>query len=80
MGQFNEVWYHQMTRDFATAQRLRAGLARLGGDYPVWPPDLEPEFEHYRRNATANQRKARMAGKEIDAALQDPRWVAVSVQ
>ncbi|HYN77407.1 MAG TPA: hypothetical protein VES73_06415, partial [Lamprocystis sp. (in: g-proteobacteria)] len=78
MGQFNQVWYEQMSRDFATAQRLREGLKRLGGDYPAWPPKLEPELEHYRRNATANQRKARMAGKEIDAALQDPRWVVVS--
>ncbi len=76
MGQFNQLWYQQMTRDFATAQRLRAALERLGGDYPQWPPELEPELEHYRRTASANQRKARMAGKEIDAALQDPRWLA----
>jgi hypothetical protein len=78
MGQFNQVWYERMTRDIATAQRLRAALERLGGDYPTWPPELEPEMEHYRRTASGNQRKARMAGKEIDAALQDPRWMLLS--
>jgi superfamily II DNA or RNA helicase len=79
MPQYNQLWYQQMTRDIATAQRLRTALNRVGGDYPVWPKELEPELEQFRRDMTENQRKARIAGKEIDAALQDPRWTIHSV-
>lgn len=42
--------------------------------YPDWPPELAAEFEEFRNHLTENQPRARLAGKEIDAALQDPRW------
>jgi hypothetical protein len=73
-GQCNQVWYAHMDRSSATATRLRAVQKRLGDACPDWPPALADEWERFRRQLTDNQRKARLTGKEIDAALGDPRW------
>jgi len=71
----NGLLHQQMSRDIATAQRLRRCLEKLGG-YPDWPPDLCRELEDFAGVLTENQRKARLLGKELDAALEDPRWLA----
>ena len=70
----NEVLHHQMSRDIASAQRLRKCLEKLGG-YQEWPLDLCRDLESFVKGLTENQRKARLLGKEIDAALEDPRWL-----
>ena len=70
----NETLHHQMSRDIASAQRLRRCLERLGG-YPEWPLDLCRDLESFVEGLTENQRKARLLGKELDAALEDPRWL-----
>jgi superfamily II DNA or RNA helicase len=67
--------YEQMNRDIASAARLKACLDRLGGD-PDWPPDLVRDLNEFAQQITTNQRKARLLGSEIDAALEDPRWRA----
>jgi len=71
----NAVLHQQMLRDIASAARLKQCLDRLGG-YPEWPPDLFQEIETFVARLTDNQRRARLLGKEIDAALEDPRWAA----
>jgi len=64
-----------MSRDILSAQSLKNCLERLGG-YPEWSPGLRRELEGFARSLKENQRKARLFGKEIDAALEDPRWLA----
>lgn len=73
----NEILHQQMSRDIASAQRLKRCLERLGG-YPEWPLNLYKELEAFVNNLSENQRKARLLGKEIDAALDDPRWLVES--
>jgi hypothetical protein len=72
---FGELLYDQINRDIATSQRLKQCLEKLGG-YPQWDDALRIEAESYAANLTDNQRRARQMGKELDAALQDPRWGA----
>jgi superfamily II DNA or RNA helicase len=74
----NGVLYQQLNRDIATAQRLQRCLDRLGGNYPEWPDDLCRELSAFFASLTENQRKARLLGKELDAALDDPRWLAAT--
>lgn len=74
----NEVLYQQMSRDIASAQRLKQCLEKLGG-YPDWPTNVRRELEEFIQGLSENQRKARLLGSEIDAALGDPRW-AVELQ
>lgn len=71
----NVVLHQQMLRDIASAERLKQCLDRLGG-YPEWPPDLCQEIETFVARLSDNQRRARLLGKEIDAAIEDPRWAA----
>jgi hypothetical protein len=75
----NGVFHQLMTRETATSGRLMTVYERLGG-YPAWTPALCRELEDFARGLTENQRKARLAGKELDAALQDPRWKAQGTQ
>jgi len=44
--------------------------------YPDWPADLRRELDSFDRGLTDNQRRARLLGGEIDAAIDDPRWMA----
>lgn len=67
-----------MQRDLKTSeQRLRRVYERLGG-YPEWSPELCKELEEFASTLTENVRSARVMGSEIDAALQDPRWLAIT--
>ncbi len=71
----NGVWHHSMLRDIAGAARLKNCHDRLGG-WVEWDAamlsDLASEYEHL----AGTQKKARLLGSELDAALQDPRWKA----
>ena len=71
----NQTWQSQMARDTATAGRLQQCLDRLGG-YVDWTADLQWELRKFFRNLNDNQIKARCLGREVDEALQDPRWGA----
>ncbi|MDI6754665.1 MAG: helicase-related protein [Thermodesulfobacteriota bacterium] len=70
----NGLIHRQISRDIATAHRLRRCLEKLGG-YPEWPPDICREVEAFADTLSENQCRARLLGKEIDAALDDPRWL-----
>jgi len=80
-GDLNTVFYRHMSRDLPGAERLRRCYYQLGG-YPAWPESLRLELEEFVNALSDNQRKARLLGNELDAALEDPRWeaAATSVQ
>ena len=63
-----------MSRDIASAARLNKALEHLGG-YPEWSAEMRRELLEFCETLTANQRRARLLGSEIDAALADPRWM-----
>jgi len=71
----NERLYQQVSRDIATARRLKRCIDRLGG-YPQWSAELRQKLEEFAEQFTENERQARLLGSQIDAALDDPRWVA----
>ncbi|MEW5862639.1 MAG: helicase-related protein [Pseudomonadota bacterium] len=76
-GDLNAVLYGQLQReDIVSRERLKRVLERFGGDYPQWPEHLLEELASFDRRVTANERRGRLIGKELDAALADPRWVA----
>lgn len=68
-----QFWQEQMTRNTATATRLRQCRDKLGGSVS-WDFDLIWELRKFFQNLNENQIKARCLGREVDAALQDPRW------
>lgn len=72
----NGIMYQQMTRDIASADRPKQCLDKLGGGYPEWDANVCRELEAFARKLTEGQRRARLLGKELDAALQGPRWTA----
>jgi hypothetical protein len=45
---------------------------RLGSD-PNWELELCLELDSYAQSLTDSQRKARLFGKELDAAIEEPR-------
>jgi hypothetical protein len=75
-GDLNALFHQQMSRDIGSASRLKEALQRFGG-YPTWSPEVCRELEVFASRLNENQRKARLLGRELDAALQDPRWGAV---
>jgi len=72
----NHVWYVEMRRSTQTAQRLKRCHVRLG-DYVEWNEDILAELLSFENQISDQQRRARLIGKEIDAALNDPRWNAL---
>ena len=45
-------------------------------DYPQWPDALADELRRFGKQVGAHEKKNRLSGKQIDAALDDPRWQA----
>jgi hypothetical protein len=65
---------HRMTEDRnATADRLRRVFHRLG-EYPDWPSAKLQALRSLRNEMSVNQIKTRLTGRELDAAMDDPRW------
>jgi hypothetical protein len=52
-------------------------LRRLGG-YPIWAPEDVADADSFLQGLKHKDRVARIAGSEIDAAINDPRWLAAS--
>lgn len=66
--------FHRLARDgTATAERLRKVYARICG-YPDWSELHIRDLRDYRAMLTPSQVKTRLTGRELDAALNDPRW------
>lgn len=74
----NGVLYRQLQRETTTRARLTQAYEKLGG-YPDWDPDVLRDLAEFTINLSENERKARLLGKELDAALQDPRWQAAGI-
>ena len=70
----NSVFHRQMSRDIAGARRLQDCRDRLV-EYPQWPLELCHELESFYSELSEGQRAARLLGSELDAALDDPRWI-----
>lgn len=75
-GDLNQVLYEQIQRSGPMAVRLQKCLDRLRG-YPQWTEPLLGELRRFVMGLDENQRKARLLGSELDAALADPRWLAL---
>lgn len=46
------------------------------GAYPHLPPEVQAAADSFASRLTHNDRAARIAGSEIDAAIGGPRWAA----
>ena len=69
---------HRMTQDrTATAERLRRVFNRLG-EYPDWSVEKLQALRRFRDDMSTNQIKTRLTGRELDAAMDDPRWAVIS--
>lgn len=71
----NAVFFGQLTRDIASAIRLRRVHDRIS--YPNWESAFVADVREQVRRLTAGQRSSVLLGKPLDAALDDPRWTAV---
>ena len=69
----NGKLYRLMSEHTATADRLKLAYSRLGG-YPEWEPFQIQQLRAFRATLPVNQVRARLTGRELDAALADPRW------
>ena len=56
-----------------TAERLQNVFRRLRG-YPHWSDAHITELREFRDALSTNQIKTRLTGRELDAAMTDPRW------
>jgi len=73
-GELNAIFNQQMSQNTPTAIRLKQCFEMLGNRYPDWSMELRQELEDFYENLPTNKRQARILGKEVDAALRDPRW------
>ena len=69
----NAKFFRLMAEQTATATRLREVFSRLGG-YPEWEAWRVRDLGDFRSYLTPNQVQVRRTGRELDAALADPRW------
>jgi len=70
---FNGKLYRLASQSTPTATRLKRVMARLGA-YPEWGLLHMVALREFRETLGGAQVKARLTGRELDAALDDPRW------
>ena len=70
----NGKFHRLATEQTPTADRLRRVFQRLGA-YPEWERHQIAELRDFRSELGPAQIKARLTGRELDAALADPRWM-----
>lgn len=67
--------FHRLASEkSATADRLQNVFAHLES-YTAWDEFRIADLREYRATLTSSQVKTRLTGRELDAALNDPRWV-----
>lgn len=74
----NRSMYRRMTAEGTgelSAQRLNRVYTTLGG-YPQWDTAVVTDLRNFAKALKNFERKNRQTGKQIDAALDDPRWQA----
>lgn len=69
------VFRTQLGREQAEDGRYHQARRLLGG-FPTWPEHEERAIKAYVADLTESQRRTRIAGSQLDAALNDPRWRA----
>lgn len=69
----NGKFHRLASEQTPTAHRLQNVFQRLGG-YPNWEVQHVAELREFRDNLVPSQIKTRLTGRELDAALADPRW------
>lgn len=74
-GDLNELLHKQVQRESRPDGRYHRALKLLGG-YPTWHSEDVVDIEAFASRASRKERKARVAGSETDAAINDPRWKA----
>ena len=70
----NGKLYRLASQNTPTATRLRRVMERLGG-YPDWELRHIVALREFRETLNGHQAQTRLTGRELDAALDDPRWV-----
>jgi hypothetical protein len=71
----NAVFRQQVSREKLPDGRYHRALKLLGG-YPAWGHEEQEDAQSFREGLSNKDLVARIAGSEIDAALNDPRWMA----
>jgi Helicase conserved C-terminal domain/SNF2-related domain/PLD-like domain len=69
----NGKFHRLASEETPSAERLQKVFSRLGA-YPDWDDFMTSDLRKYRASLSTNQIKSRITGREIDAALADPRW------
>jgi superfamily II DNA or RNA helicase len=69
----NGKFHRLASEQTPTAHRLQNVFRRLGG-YPDWEGHHIADLREFRTNLGPSQVKTRLTGRELDAALVDPRW------
>jgi superfamily II DNA or RNA helicase len=64
----------QAARPGPLAERIRLAKHRLGGKF-TWTDQTRWELQQFLKDLTPNDKKSRLSGSSLDAALADPRWV-----
>ena len=77
-GDLNDLLRQQVQRESRSDGRYHRALRLLGG-YPVWRAEDIADADRYARHAKPSDLRARWAGSEVDAAINDPRWRARKV-
>lgn len=68
---------HNIMNNLSFYQSQKVILSQLAlGGYPTWDDESVRGLGQFVGKLTENQRRARLLGKELDAALEDPRWAA----
>jgi len=70
----NGKFHRLATEQTPTAHRLQTVFSRLGA-YPEWESHQIADLRDFRSELGPAQIKTRLTGRELDAALADPRWM-----
>jgi hypothetical protein len=66
--------FHRLASEATpTAERLKIVFDRLGA-YPDWDTEHLADLRGFRDALSPAQIKTRLTGRELEAALADPRW------
>lgn len=74
---FVEKPNHDMHSLMSQGEGARSRMVKayeLMNGYPDWPPALLDELRRFGQKVSHQERKNRLSYKQIDAALDDPRW------
>lgn len=74
-GSLNDIFRTLVQREQGMNDRYHTALRLLDG-YPQWTPEDIADIDAFVSSLKPKDKKARIAGSEIDAAINDPRWMA----